>query len=61
MTGSIDVVLPTGSDYTGALDSFRFIICSDGSVDAIRFCDTDADDIFVEEPVRHHFVVVHVR
>ena len=57
MTGSIDVVLPTGSDYTGALDSVRFIICSDGSVDAIRFCDTDADDIFVEEPVRHHFVV----
>ena len=55
MTGSIDAVLPTGSDYTGALDSVRFIICSDGSVDTIRFCDTDADDIFVEEPVRHHF------
>ncbi len=55
MTGSIDAVLPTGSDYTGALDSVRFIICSDGSVDAIRFCDTDADDIFVEESVRHHF------
>ena len=57
MTGSIDAVLPTGSDYTGALDSVRFIISSDGSVDAIRYCDTYVDDIFVEEPIRHHFVV----
>ena len=57
MTGSIDAVLPTGSDYTGALDSVRFIISSDGSVDAIRYCDTDVDDIFVEGPIRHHFVV----
>ena len=55
MTGSIDAVLPIGSDYTGALDSVRFIIYSDGSVDTIRFCDTDTDDIFVKEPVRHHF------
>ena len=57
MTGSIDAVLPTGSDYTGALDSVRFIISSDGTVDAIRFCDTDVDDIFVEEPIRYHFVI----
>ena len=57
MTGSIDAVLHTGSDYTGALDSVRFIICSDGNIDAIRFCDTEVDDIFVEEPIRHHFVI----
>ena len=57
MTGSIDAVIPTDSDYTGALDSVRFIISSDGNIDAIRFCDTKLDDIFVEEPVRFHFVI----
>lgn len=57
MTGSIDAVLPLGSEYAGALDSLRFIISSDGGVDAVRFCDTDIDDIFVEEPVRYSFTI----
>ena len=57
MTGCIEAVLRTEPDYTGALDSIRFIIRSDGSVEIIRFCDSDYDDVFVEEPVRHQFVI----
>jgi hypothetical protein len=57
MTGCIEAVLHTESDYTGALDSVRFTIRSDGSIHIIRFCDSEIDDVFVEEPVRYHIVI----
>jgi len=60
MTGSIEAVLRTESDYIGALDSIGFTIRSNGCVDIVRFCDTDYDDVFVEEPVRYHFVIDNV-
>ena len=53
MTGSIEAVLHSESDYTGALDSIRFTIRSNGCIDIVRFCDSDIDDVFVEEPVRY--------